>query len=223
MHQSISRNIFIYLFIFLFLVTVNNTKIFQNNVLKITSFEIWGLNDFENKKLISDLEYLKDENIFHLNKKKLYSKINSEKIVEKFTVFKKYPSKLIIEIEKTSFLAATKKNNKNFYVGSNGSLIEIEKGIPDLPFIFGDVDIEEFLKFKKIIDKSKFNYNSIEKLYYFKSKRWDIETKNGLIIKLPYEEVEYSLNILPKLSQSEEFKDISVIDLRQKNQIIING
>tara|TARA_Y100000996_G_C22461387_1_gene618213 strand:+ start:409 stop:1080 length:672 start_codon:yes stop_codon:yes gene_type:complete len=223
MHQSISRNIFIYLFIFLFLVTANNTKIFQNNILKITGFEIWGLNDFENKKLISDLEYLKNENIFYLNKKKLYSKINSEKIVEKFTVFKKYPSKIIIEIEKTSFLAVTKKDNKNFYVGSNGSLIEIEEGISDLPFIFGDVDIEEFLKFKKIIDKSKFNYNSIDKLYYFKSKRWDIKTKSGLIIKLPSKEVDYLLNILPKLSQSEEFKDINVIDLRQKNQIIING
>ena len=223
MHQSISRNIFIYLFIFLFLVTANNTKIFQNNILKITGFEIWGLNDFENKKLISDLEYLKNENIFYLNKKKLYSKINSEKIVEKFTVFKKYPSKIIIEIEKTSFLAVTKKDNKNFYVGSNGSLIEIDEGISDLPFIFGDVDIEEFLKFKKIIDKSKFNYNSIDKLYYFKSKRWDIKTKSGLIIKLPSKEVDYLLNILPKLSQSEEFKDINVIDLRQKNQIIING
>ena len=55
------------------------------------------------------------------------------------------------------------------------------------------------------------------------SKKDNVKTKSGLIIKLPSKEVDYLLNILPKLSQSEEFKDINVIDLRQKNQIIING
>ena len=47
--------------------------------------------------------------------------------------------------------------------------------------------IKEFFKLKEIIDNSNFDYNEIKKLYFFPSKRWDIETKTGQLIKLPKE------------------------------------
>ena len=60
------------------------------------------------------------------------------------------------------------------------------------------------------------------KIYFFKSKRWDIETKDDLIIKLPLDQIEISLNNLSKIIISEEFKNKKIIDLRQKNQVILN-
>ena len=89
--------------------------------------------------------------------------------------------------------------------------------------MFGNVDILDFIHLKKIIDNSNFDFNKIENLYYFKSKRWDLQTKDGLIIKLPLSKIENSLNALKILSKQEEFKDIKTIDLRQINQVILNG
>ena len=91
-----------------------------------------------------------------------------------------------------------------------------------MPFIFGDVKTEEFLKFKSHIDRSKFDFDQIENLSFFKSKRWNIETKNGIIVKLPLNDLDLSLETLSKIINEEQFKNVKVIDLRNYGTIITN-
>ena len=223
MQRQISKKFFIYLFTYLLLVSVNNIKFLQLNFPTINNFEISGMSDLENDKLRLNLENIKNNDIFFMDKEKVSEIIYSNKKIERFSIFKNYPSKLEIKIEKTNFLAITKKNNIDFYIGSNGNLIKIENLKTNLPFVFGNVDILDFIHLKEIIDNSNFDFNKIENLYYFKSKRWDLQTKDGLIIKLPLSKIENSLNALKILSKQEEFKDIKTIDLRQINQVILNG
>lgn len=221
MRQQINKKIFIYLLIFFLLGTYSNKEISKFTP-KINNFEITGLNEFDHNQIQKKLAELKNKNLFFLDKNKILEIINSYKIVEKFFVFKNYPSNLNIKIEKTNFLALTKKNGLDYYVGSNGNLIEAKGQKIDLPYLFGDIEIIEFLELKKIIDNSKFDYKNIQNLYYFKSKRWDIETKDSLIIKLPSEKLEVSFEILLELLHNTKFDDPKVIDLRQKNLVILN-
>jgi cell division septal protein FtsQ len=223
MHQKISKKIFIYLFIFFSLGTLSNSELQKLHLTKINSIEIIGLQEFEKNQIHQDLNSLKNLNLFSLEKKKISEVINSYEIIESFFIFKNYPSHLNIKIKKTKFLAIVKKNDLNFYIGSNGNLIKTKNYQSNLPLIFGEVEIDEFLKFKKIVDNSNFNYNDVKSLYYFKSKRWDIVTKNDLVIKLPKEELEKSFELLIKIYKKNEFKNLKLIDLRQKNQVILNG
>ena len=158
MPQRISKKILIYLFVFFTLVTINNTKI-SNDFYKIKKFNISGLNKIENSKIYDDLIIFKNNNIFLFNKKNISEKINSNNFVEKFKIFKLYPSTLNVEIKKTKFLAITKKNNKDYLIGTNGKLIEIKDTISNMPFIFGNINVQNFLKFKKAIDNSNFKFN----------------------------------------------------------------
>ena len=41
-------------------------------------------------------------------------------------------------------------------------MIKIENNKIDLPYIFGNIEISEFLKLKDIIDSSEFNFNKIK-------------------------------------------------------------
>ena len=223
MPQQINRKIFIYLFIFFILGTFTNRKFLNSNFLKIDNYKITGLSQFDNNLIRQDLSSLKKQNLFTLKKIRISKMINSYKVIERFSVFKNYPSNLNVVIEATNFLALTKKNGQDFYIGSNGNLIKVKNHKMDLPFVFGNIEIQEFLKLKKIIDNSNFNYKDIKNLYYFKSKRWDIETNNNLIIKLPIKKLETSFEILFNIYKKEEFKDLTIIDLRQYNQIILNG
>ena len=91
------------------------------------------------------------------------------------------------------------------------------------PFIFGDFKNENLFELKEAIDKTKFNYEEIKNLFSFKSGRWDIETKDGLLIKLPKDEIQESLNLLLNILEKDKEKKINKIDLRQLNQVIING
>ena len=93
----------------------------------------------------------------------------------------------------------------------------------DIPFIFGDFENESFFKLKNAIDESNFDYSQIDKLFIFKSGRWDIETNNGLLIKLPKNEIKESLVLIDSIISEYKNYKIYKIDLRQYNQIVING
>ena len=222
MHQRISKKIIIYLFLFTILVTVNNINFLNFNLPQISNFVISGLNNSEKKIFEEDLNFLRNENIISVDKDEVSKKIYANKIVEDLFVFKKYPSELKILIKRTNFLAITKKNNQNYYIGSNGNFILTKDILENLPFIFGDIEPEEFLKLKLHIDKSKFDFDQIKNLFFFKSKRWNIETKKGLVIKLPLNQIDLSLNILSRIVSEEQFKNKKVIDLRNNGQIITN-
>lgn len=222
MHQRISKKIIIYLFIFFTLVTITNRNL-SNNFYLIKEFNINGLNTIETRKISYDLKIFKNINIFLFDKQNISEKIYSNKIVEKLNVFKKYPSTLNIEIKKTKFLAMTKKDKSNYFIGANGNLIKVDSANLDLPFIFGNVETDDFLNFKKIIDNSNFKFNDIENLYYFKSNRWDVKMKNGLTLKMPPNLTLEKLNFIFKMIQRNVFDDNKIIDYRQNNMIVING
>jgi len=88
--------------------------------------------------------------------------------------------------------------------------------------VFGNPEIIEFFNIKKIIDKSQISFEEIESLYFFLSKRWDLELRNNIIIKLPNDNIKESLKLASEFLYNNEFKDIKIIDARIKNQIILN-
>ena len=207
---------------FCFLVSINNISFMNISFPKINKIEITGLDLNERKKIENIIYDANFKNIFYLDKHYLKKKVNSINIIEQFEIFKNYPSTLKIFIKETKKLAQTKRNGFDYFIGSNGKLIRNYNIAADLPFVFGDLKLDEFLNFKNEIDKSKFDYNNITKLYYFKSKRWDIETSKGYLIKLSKENVQKDLNLFVRLSDEKKFRDKLIIDFRQRGQIILN-
>tara|TARA_B100001057_G_scaffold125994_1_gene124813 strand:+ start:257 stop:931 length:675 start_codon:yes stop_codon:yes gene_type:complete len=222
MHLLISKKIVIYLLMFFLLVSINNISFMNISFPKISKLEIDGLNLDERKKIENIIYDTNFKNIFHLDREYLKKKINSINIIEEFEIFKNYPSTLKIFIEKTKILAQTKRNGFDYLIGSNGKLIENKDFISGLPFIFGDLDISEFLKLKKKIDSSLFEFNEISNLYLYKSNRWDIETHGGNLIKLPKNNIKEILNLYVRMFNEKKIDKKTIVDFRQKNQIILN-
>ena len=223
MQLRLNKKIFFYVFLIVFLSTVNN-KFFSEIKFKIIDeITIKGLEGKEKRDLLNSLELLNLKNIFFLNKFELIKKLDANELIENYTVFKRYPSSLEIRINKTKFLANVFKDGKSFVLGSNGKLIETIGKNDNLPNIFGDYNKDSFFSLLKSIKKSNFELSEIKNLYFFKSARWDIETNNNMIIKLPKKNLENSLNLSLDLISSNKFKNIKILDLRQDKQVIING
>ena len=216
-----NKKIILYLFLFIIIGTLNNRNLRNENLLKDININVTGLDQISNAKLINNLNLLKMKNLFYLDEKKIKKILNSNNLIEKFFIFKKYPSTLDIKVYKTIFLAQLKKKDDIFFLGSNRKLIKSNKIVKDIPFIFGDFRIENFFQLKKAITKSNFNFNEIKNLFFFKSGRWDIETESGLLIKLPKENIQQSLELSQKILNKND-KKIKIIDLRQHKQVIIN-
>ncbi len=222
MRQLISKKKTIYLFLFFFLVSINNLSIINFGFPKIENLEISGVSVEESKEIEKAIKDLTLENIFLINRLEIKKRITSINTIEQFKIFKSYPSTLKIDIKKTKYLARTKKDGVDYLVGSNGKLIKKDDIIYNLPYIFGDLNIKEFLKLKNKIDSSNFEFDQISNFYLYKSKRWDIKTLKGHTIKLPLKNVENTLNLYVRLSKDEEFQNLMTIDFRQKDQIILN-
>ena len=108
-------------------------------------------------------------------------------------------------------------------MGSNGKLIQNVNKNYNLPNIFGDYNKDSFFNLLKSIKKSNFELFEIKNLYFFKSGRWDLETNDNMIIKLPKKNLVASLNLALDLINYNKSKNIKILDLRQEQQVIING
>jgi cell division protein FtsQ len=223
MHQRKSKKILIYLFLLFLVGSINNIHINNLNLLSVKEINVTGLENKENTTLSKKIErLLKLDNIYLINKKDLNTLIESNNLVEKYFIFKRYPSSLNINIDKTNFLAKISKNGKIYDLASNGKLIENRHSNRQLPFVFGNPEIVEFFNIKKIIDESQISFEEIESLYFFLSKRWDLKLRNNIIIKLPNDNTKEGLKLVSEFLHNNEFKYIKIIDARIKNQIILN-
>ena len=143
---------------------------------------------------------------------------------ELYNIIKLYPSKIILELQKTDFLAQTIKNNEIFLIGSNSKFIHTQKfnNYEDLPIVFGKFSAKKFTLFKNALNKSDFNYNNIKEIFFFPSGRIDIRNKDNILIKFPIENLQEALSIANKIINNNEFKN-NVIDLRISNQLILSN
>ena len=217
MQQRKSKKILIYFFLLIVVGSINNINfnglIFQ----KINNINIVGLDIKDKLILLKKIEKFNLNNIFSIRKFDLANEVESNSLVENYSIFKRYPSSLDINIKKTKFLAKINKNGQIFYIGSNGKFIKNDSLNNQLPFIFGNPEAIDFFNIKEIIDKSKISYTKIKNLYFFPSKRWDLELRDNTIIKLPNDNISLALNLA-----TEFLDDNKLIDARIKNQIILD-
>jgi len=216
MQQRKSKKILIYFFLLLVVGSINNIN-FNDLILKNININVDGLDIEDELILLKKIKNFNLNNIFLISKIDLINKIESNSLVEKYYIFKRYPSSLDVKIEKTKFLSKINKNGQIFYIGSNGKFIKNDFLNNQLPFIFGNPEVIEFFNIKEIIDKSKISYNEIKNLYFFPSKRWDLELRDSTIIKLPNEDVGLALNLAIEFLGDNKF-----IDARIENQIILD-
>ena len=204
------------------LVTINNQKIIKSNLFEIKSINLNGYKIFDERKLLKELEQYRLNNIFNLKKDLIENLIYENDMVENFDVFKNYPSELIINIKKTQFLANINIDGKDYFIGANKKFIKSDNNDPNLPFVFGKPSAEEFVNLRENIKNSNLKFNDLKYLYFFPSKRWDLEFKNGNILKLPLVTSSNIFDNYYKISQSDQFKGKNIFDMRINNQLIIN-
>ena len=217
MQQRKSKKILTFFFILLVVGSINNINLNGLKFQNIDNINIAGL-DIKNKLIfLKKIEIFNENNIFSISKTNLINEIESNSLIENYSIFKIYPSSLDINIEKTKFLAKINKDGQIFYIGSNGKFIKNNSLNNKLPFIFGNPEVYESFKIKETIDKSKISYTEIKNLFFFPSKRWDLELIDNTIIKLPNDNINFALNLA-----IEFLNDHKLIDARIKNQITLN-
>lgn len=222
MRHSTNKKIFLYFLILILFASINNKNFLNSKILKLKDLSVFGLSEEENYDLKSKFINFENQNIFFVDSNEIKKILDSDNLIESYNVLKIYPSKINIKIEKTKFIANTSFDSKNFFIGSNKKYIQSDFINPDLPFIFGKPSVEDFFDIKKKIELSLFNFSDIKEFYFLPSKRWNIELKNGVLIKLPELNSLKSLNDIFEIVNSDKFNKVKIFDLRINGQVITN-
>jgi len=228
MLQSISKKrIYFYLLILLLLSSTFNfniiSKITKLNL--ISHINILGLNEKEKNILEKNLEIFINKNIFLISREEVDKRIKINNFLDSYNIVKVFPSKLLVNVKKTEFVGKTILDGKKFYIGKNGKLTKIflvEKEY-NLPQVFGNFEVNEFLKLQEILNTNGFNLSKIKKYYYYKSNRWDIEYNHGIVLMLPSRNIKKSLINYRFLMKLNKIIPGHLIDLRMKNKIILSN
>ena len=220
------KKIYLYLILLTILISIHNVNFIEifNKIFIVDKINIKSnINKITNDRIYKSLDYFYDLNIFSINPDEISNILNKFNIIGEYKVKKKYPSEILIELKETNILAYFFNNNERTYLGENGKEIKnIELTDIDIPLIIGKVNTSNFLELrKKLIDKG-FEFDNFKKFYSFKSNRWDLLYKNKILIKLPIDDLENSLNKLKDIIEQTNIKNIKIIDLRVKNKIILS-
>jgi len=218
--------ILFYIFIFIFLSTVSffeRTNIFSNKIFfPLNKIEIYGYEKVDHVAMQSQLSNLIGQNLLFMNSKDIEEILDENKLISEFTIQKKYPDTVNINLKEINFVAKIFKDKKKYFLADNDILIPFKDYVidQDLPNIYGKDAEFYFNDFQKLLKLNNFNINIISSYYFFQINRWDLVTNNQKIIKFPSKGLKEAIKVANKLLNNKDFNKYSVIDLRINNKII---
>ena len=202
------------------------TTISSQIIINFSKFNLKEIN-IENNTLVeeSDLKSLLNpfynKNLISINNNEIGTVLLKNSFIESFKIKKKYPNTLNIVIFEKKPIAILLNKKKKYFISEKIELIEYRKisKFENLPYVLGNKD--EFKNFYYDLKKIKFPLDKIKKYTFYESKRWDLETKNNVIVKLPSKNYLKSIKNYLELSNKNNFQKYKIFDYRIDNQLIL--
>ena len=202
------------------LISNQGNSLFDVKIIKIINNEKIKQDVIEEK-----LKKIYGQNIFFVKTSEIEKMTRNIIYLQSIEVKKKYPNTLIVKVFETSPLAILLKNSEYYILDSGANLILINADSVtnyNYPHIFGKNSEKYFLNFLQLLKKNNFPIIDIKNYYYFQIGRWDLQLKDGLLIRLPNNMIKNAIEKSIELLNKDDFKNYEVIDLRINGRIIVN-
>ncbi len=215
------KRIVIAISLLILLTTITSQKkivISKLSVKKINIENNFVLKDEDIKKLLTSIY---NKNLFFLKSTEIEKELTKNSFIESYKIKKKYPNTLNIKIFEKKPIAILINKKKKFYISEKIDLIEFKNlhNYQNLPYVFGNKD--DFKIFHNNLKQINFPFDIIKKFTLYENKRWDLETINNKIIKLPSESYSKSLKSFLILKRKKSFSRYEIFDYRISNQLIL--
>ena len=175
----------------------------------------------ETKEIKNKLMSLMGKNLLIFNEKNLDEHLSTFDFISGWQVKKIYPNTVKISITEKQPVAIFQKGKQKFYISKKGELmkfIEILE-LNNLPIVIGGE--KNFSNFYFELKRIKFPINEIKTYLFYDLERWDIILKDNKIIKLPVNNIVFSLKNYLNFRNDSNFKNYKIFDYRIKDQLIL--
>ena len=207
--------------LFILLTTITSKQEIIISKFNIKEIKIENNLLLKTEDIIKSLKPIYNKNLVNLNYREIEEKLSKKTFIESFNIKKKYPNTLQIKIVEKKPIAILQNKKKKYFLSEKLDLIEFNnsKKYQNLPFILGEE--KKFKIFYNNLNEINFPLEIINKYTLYESNRWDIETINQKIIKLPVNNYVNSLKNYLNLRTKKNFENYKVFDYRIENQLIL--
>ena len=191
-------------------------EIFRNNIIIVLN-----TTNLREKKILEAFEVDWNQNIFEVDLQNIKEKLLNIKEIESVKIKIKMGGKIeIYVVEKIPFMYWEIDGSKKI-ISNNGEVLSFPDFNETLPLVKGK---NANNKIKLLIDEIK-NNNFVEnqflKAEYIDEYRWNIYLKENILVKLPFDDLTNSMELLDFMIKNNNFnkKNYSVIDMRVSGKV----
>mgnify|MGYP002701119527 FL=1 len=196
-----------------------------SNGFKIKNVLISGTHNLSQDYLINIINTQNHINILNVNLHTIYNKIIQNSWVEETYVERILPDTIKIKILEMKPIAIWQNQKGNKLITVNGDVIShanVNKFKNSFPIIKGEKSKDNISTILKILETNKNFAKNIWSLTFINQRRWDLHFNQGLIVRLPSQDVIKAWQKIIKLQTNYNILNLRLteIDLRNPEQIL---
>lgn len=185
-----------------------------------------GLNNINEDEILNLIKPYKDSSIFLIPIKKIAKKISQNNWVKSINIQSNYKDTIEINIDESKPIGIYTTGIQNILFSDDLKILENiannEKRFSALIKFEGKNSMHESIKLIDSFPDDFIQY--VDKAFLINQRRWDLELKNSILLKLPENNIKEALENYKKIYinfSNEELIEIESIDLRMKKKIIL--
>lgn len=185
-----------------------------------------GLNNINKDEILNLIKPYKDSSIFLIPIKKIAKKISQNNWVKSINIQSNYKDTIEINIDESKPIGIYTTGIQNILFSDDLKILENiannEKRFSALIKFEGKNSLHESIKLIDSFPDDFIQY--VDKAFLINQRRWDLELKNSILLKLPENNIKEALENYKKIYinfSNEELIEIESIDLRMKKKIIL--
>jgi cell division septal protein FtsQ len=185
-----------------------------------------GLNNINEDEILNLIKPYKGSSIFLIPIKKIANKISQNNWVKSINIQSNYKDTIEINIDESKPIGIYTTGIQNILFSDDLKILENiannEKRFSALIKFEGKNSLHESIKLIDTFPDDFIQY--VDKAFLINQRRWDLELKNSILLKLPENNIKEALENYKKIYinfSNEELIEIESIDLRMKKNIIL--
>tara|TARA_Y100000815_G_scaffold50298_1_gene41003 strand:- start:2559 stop:3329 length:771 start_codon:yes stop_codon:yes gene_type:complete len=185
-----------------------------------------GLNNINEDEILNLIKPYKGSSIFLIPIKKIANKISQNNWVKSINIQSNYKDTIEINIDESKPIGIYTTGIQNILFSDDLKILENiannEKRFSALIKFEGKNSLHESIKLIDSFPDDFIQY--VDKAFLINQRRWNLELKNSILLKLPENNIKEALENYKKIYinfSNEELIEIESIDLRMKKKIIL--
>lgn len=216
------KKFFFLIIIFFFLTTYHSIQKISFPFFKINKVEIVNSIYLEENIKNKVIDYNLNKSLLTISKSKIKYLLSESNWIKNFSLKKKYPNKIIIQVQEFRPIALFLNRNDFFFINENFNLTNKKINyyqFKTYPIYTGKFNKESFLYFYNFLVKFDFLHN-VKEIKYNSYNQWELYTKKDLKILFGDYSFEKQFKILRFISNKNQ--KINLIDLRLEDRAVIS-